>query len=52
LPSYENCPEYIELKKDLSDTVQTFMTNGLEIMKKWSKINIRLLTEDKCLNIM
>jgi hypothetical protein len=51
-PSYENNPNFILLKKELQDAVSLFTTTGLEIMKKWSVINIHLLINDKCNNIM
>jgi hypothetical protein len=51
-PSYENNPDFILLKKELQDAVSLFTETGLEIMKKWSLINIQLLIKDKCNNIL
>jgi hypothetical protein len=51
-PSYETDHEFIELKKDLATVVTDFQSKGLAIMKKWSLRNIKLLTYDRCNNIM
>jgi hypothetical protein len=51
-PSYENNPNFILLKKELQDAVSLFTETGLEIMKKWSIINIHLLITYKCNNIL
>jgi len=51
-PNYEDNPNFIILKKELQDAVSQFMSTGLEIMKKWSIINVNLLIKDKCNNIM
>lgn len=51
-PSYENNPNFILLKKELQDAVSLFTETDLEIMKKWSIINIHLLITYKCNNIM
>jgi hypothetical protein len=51
-PSYENNPDYIELKRELNEAVSDFTRKDLHIMKKWSNINITLLTKDRCFNIM
>jgi hypothetical protein len=51
-PSYENNSDFITLKKELQDAVNTFTNKGLNVMKKWSLININLLTQDRCHNIM
>ena len=51
-PSYENNPDYIELKRELNEAVSEFTRKGLHIMKRWSNINITLLTKDRCFNIM
>jgi hypothetical protein len=51
-PSYENNPNFIVLKKELQEAVSQFTSTGLEIMKKWSIINIHLLITDRCNNIM
>jgi hypothetical protein len=51
-PSYENNPDFITLKRELQEALNTFTTTGLNIMKKWSIVNIKLLTQDRCHNIM
>jgi hypothetical protein len=40
------------LKQDLQNTVINFTSQGLDIIKKWSVINIKLLTKDRCNNIL
>jgi hypothetical protein len=52
LPAYENNPSLILLKKELHEATSQFTAKGLEIMKKWSIINIQLLIKDKCNNVM
>jgi hypothetical protein len=51
-PDYEHNSDYILLKQELQTTVSLFITSGLEIMKKWSIINIQLLIKDRCNTIM
>jgi hypothetical protein len=51
-PSCEDNPDYIILKRELQEAVNTFINTGLTVMKKWSRINIKLLTQDRCHNIM
>jgi hypothetical protein len=51
-PSYEDNPDYIILKRELQEAVNTFINTGLTVMKKWSRINIKLLTQDRCHNML
>jgi hypothetical protein len=51
-PSYEEEQEYINLKQELQNIVRRFQNDGLEVMKKWSLVNIRLLIKDRCHNIL
>jgi hypothetical protein len=51
-PSCENNRDFIILKRELNEAVKEFMKKGLHIMKSWSHINIRLLKEDRCFNIL
>jgi hypothetical protein len=51
-PSYENNPDFIILKRELQEALNTFTSIGMNIMKKWSIVNIKLLTQDRCHNIM
>jgi len=51
-PSYENNRDFIILKRELNVAVEDFTKKGLQIMKRWSHINIRLLKEDRCFNIL
>jgi hypothetical protein len=41
-PSYEDNPDYIILKRELQEAVNSFINTGLTIMKKWSRININV----------
>jgi len=50
--AYENNPEFLSLKQELQETVRTFTKQGLLVMQKWSLINIKLLTNDRCHNIL
>jgi hypothetical protein len=47
-PDFENDPNYIILKRELQTAVSHFIATGMEIMKKWSIINIDLLIKDRC----
>jgi len=49
---YENNPDFLKLKQTLQNIVSNFTTQGLEVMKEWSFINIKLLVKDRCLNIL
>ncbi len=51
-PSYENNRDFIILKRELNEAVEDFTLKGLNIMKRWSHINIRLLKEDRCFNVL
>jgi len=51
-PSYENNRDFIILKRELNEAVEDFTEKGLNIMKRWSHINIRLLKEDRCFNVL
>jgi len=51
-PSYENNRDFIILKRELNEAVEDFTKKGLNIMKRWSHINIRLLKEDRCFNVL
>jgi hypothetical protein len=51
-PDFENNPYYITLKKELQTAVSQFITTGMEIMKKWSIINVKPLIKDRCNNFM
>jgi hypothetical protein len=51
-PSYERNPDFIMHKKELQIALNTFTTTGFNIIKKWSIDNIKLLTQDRCHNIM
>jgi hypothetical protein len=51
-PDYENNPDFIKLKQTLKNIVSNFTTQGLEVMKEWSFINIKLLIKDPCHNIL
>jgi hypothetical protein len=51
-PDYEGNPNFIQLKQELQTAVSQFMNTGLDIMKKWSIINIDLLIKDRCNNVM
>jgi len=51
-PDYENNPDFINLKQTLQNIVSNFTTQGLEVMKEWSLINIKLLIKDRCHNIL
>jgi len=51
-PSYESNSDFITLKRELQEALNTFTTKGLNVLKKWSLININLLTQDRCHNIM
>jgi len=51
-PSYTGHPQYIHLKQKLQSEVESFITNSTAIMKEWSVINLNLLLQDRCNNIL
>jgi hypothetical protein len=51
-PSYKNNPDFIILKRELQEALDVFTSTGMNIMKKWFLVNIKLLTQDRCHNIM
>jgi hypothetical protein len=51
-PSYITNPSFIKLKEELRQNVTTFINNGTKILVEWAKVHIKLLTEDRCLDIL
>jgi len=51
-PDYKNNPDFIKLKQTLQNIVSNFTNQGLDIMKEWPLINIKLLIKDRCHNIL
>jgi len=51
-PTYEEDPEFLTIKKELQDAVNTFKQTGLALMKRWSVSNIKLLPRDRCHNTL
>jgi hypothetical protein len=51
-PSYTSHSRFLHLKEKLQDTVSEFIEQGTSIMTEWSKVNIQLLTIDRCSNIL
>jgi len=51
-PSYITNPSFVKLKEELRQSVATFTTSGTKILLEWAKIHIKLLTEDRCLDIL
>jgi len=51
-PSYSSNPVFLKLKDDLKNEVSTFITQGTKILAEWSDTYIKLLTRDRCTDIM
>jgi hypothetical protein len=51
-PSYANHHNFIQLKEELQNEVSNFIENSSKIMERWAEINIQLLTNDRCTNIL
>jgi hypothetical protein len=51
-PSYSSNPVFLKLKDDLKNEVSTFITQGTKILAEWSDTYIKLLTIDRCTDIM
>jgi len=51
-PEFEDNPKYLSLKKNLQNIISNCITQGLEVMKEWSTVNIDLLIKDRCYKVM
>jgi hypothetical protein len=51
-PSYASNQDFIRLKEEMQDTVANFIKKGTEIMTEWASVNIKLLTYDRCSNLL
>jgi len=51
-PSYASNEDFIRLKEEMQDTVACFIKKGTQIMTEWAKVNIKLLTYDRCANFL
>jgi hypothetical protein len=51
-PDFENNSKFITLKNTLQNIISNCITQGLEVMKEWSIVNIDLLNHDRCNKIM
>jgi len=51
-PSYASDQDFIRLKEEMQDTVANFIKKGTEIMTEWASVNIKLLTYDRCSNLL
>ncbi len=51
-PDFENNPKFITLKNKLQNIISNCTTQGLEVMKEWSIININLLNHDRFHKVM
>jgi len=51
-PSYANHPDFLKLKAEFQQELNTFITNGTRIMSKWASINVKLLNVDRCTDIL
>ncbi len=51
-PSYTNHPDFLKLKDEFQQELNTFIKNGARIMSKWASINVKLLNIDRCTDIL
>ena len=51
-PSYAHHHSFIQLKEELQNEVSTFIENSSKVMERWAEINIQLLTNGRCTNIL
>jgi hypothetical protein len=51
-PSYNNNPVFLKLKTKLQEKVSQFITEGTNIMTDWTRMNVQLLTIDRCSHIL
>jgi hypothetical protein len=51
-PSYIENPDFLRLKEKLQDKTDTYIKEGTDIMAEWAAINIKLLSTDRCHDIL
>ncbi len=51
-PSYVDNPDFLRLKEKLQEKTDIYIKEGTEIMAEWAAINIQLLSEDRCHDIL
>ena len=50
--AYTDNPTFLTLKAELQDKVSVFIQEGSEIMARWTEMNIQLLINDRCVDIL
>jgi len=51
-PSYTDNKDFLRLKEKLQEKTDAYIREGTEIMAEWAAINIHLLSEDRCHDIL
>ena len=51
-PSYIENPDFLRLKEKLQEKTDTYNKEGTDIMAEWAAINIKLLSTDRCHDIL